>query len=97
MNYNYYAKQDYYAYLSSGVGAWELLLPISSGVVKGMIIVVIEVDDMSLPTGNQLVGIVFRFGSDNMIVNNNSSYYAYCNRVSQGIGRASIGGSFIIT
>jgi len=97
MNYNYYAKQDYYAYLSNGVAAWELLLPTSSGLQKGNTVTVLEVDNMSLPTGNKLVGIVYRFGYDNMVVNNNLSCFAYCNRVSQGIGKASIGDSFIVT
>lgn len=81
MNYNYYAKQDYYAYLSSGVGAWQLLLPISSGLKKGDTVTVLEVDNNSDLTGNVSVGTVVFISSEGILnVSGNQSYY-YINSI----------------
>jgi len=76
MNYNYYAKQDYYAYLAGGVQAWDLLLPNNIGLKKGDTVTVIETYDNGDETGRATTGnIVFNGVDGIMTVNGNKDFY----------------------
>lgn len=64
MNYNYYAKQDYYSYLSGGVQAWDLLLPNNIGLKKGDTVTVVETYDNGVETGKATTGTIRFNGVD---------------------------------
>ncbi len=76
--------------------SWQVLVSKSVGLIKGDRIRYREVDNSLVPTGRDLIGIILWLGSGDMIVNNNTSVFAYCYNVSQGLGSAKIGESFII-
>jgi hypothetical protein len=76
MNYNYYAKQEYYAYLAGGVQAWDLLLPNNIDLKKGDTVKVIETYDNGDETGRATTGTIVFNGVDGiMTVNGNRDFY----------------------
>jgi hypothetical protein len=76
MNYNYYAKQDHYAYLAGGVQAWDLLLPNNIGLKKGDTVQVIETNDEGEFTGRSTTGTIVFNGVDGILtVNGNRDFY----------------------
>lgn len=76
MIYNYYAKEDYYAYLSGGVQAWDLLLPNNVGLKKGDTVKVIETDNTGDETGRATSGTIVFNGVDGILtVNGNRDFY----------------------
>ena len=81
MIYNYYAKQDYYAYLSGGVAAWDLLLPNNIGLKKGDTVKVIETNNNGDETGRATSGTIVFNGVDGILtVNGNRDFY-YINNI----------------
>ena len=80
MNYNYYAKTDYYEYLASGVQAWELLIPISSNLKKNDTVTVIEKDNNGEFTGLASVGTVQFISSEGILtVSGQQNFYYITN------------------
>jgi hypothetical protein len=61
--------------------SWQVLVPISSNLFKGDIIKYIEVTRLNVPTGRELLGKILSVGSGDMVVNNGSLTYVYCNRI----------------
>lgn len=76
--------------------SWQILVAGNLGVVKNDRIRLVEVDSFNVPTGRSMIGVVNSVGNGDMVVNNNSDVYVFCLNVSQEIGAASIGLSFII-
>ena len=81
MNYIYYAKTDYYKYLASGVQAWELLIPISSGLVKNDTVTVIEIDNNGEFTGLASVGTVQFISSEGILTLSGQQNFYYITNI----------------
>ena len=96
MTYAIEIKENQFMLLMSKPFAWQVLIPIDSGLVRGDVINYLEVDSLNVLTGRALAGIIDFVGSGDMILNEGSSTYAYCYRVSESIGMATIGGTLIV-
>lgn len=82
MEYNYYANEDYYEYLASGVKAWDLLLPNNIGLKKEDTVKVIEVDNNGEETGKAISGTIHFNGVDGiMTVSGNKDFYYITNLI----------------
>lgn len=81
MNYNYYAKTDYYEYLASGVQAWELLIPISSNLKKNDTVTVIELNNAGDETGLASVGTVQFISSEGILTVSGYQSFFYINQI----------------
>lgn len=86
MDYYYYAKEDYYSYLSSGVQAWDLLLPNDIGLSKGDNVIVIEVDSNDNETGRVTTGVIRFNGVDGVqTFSNNKDLFYIVNLISSNM------------
>lgn len=80
MEYIYYANSNYYEYLSSGIVAWQLLLPNNIGLKQGDTVKVLEVDSSGGLTGLYSVGeIRFNGVIDITVTNASQSFYYLIN------------------
>ena len=91
------AKVNQFVLLMVRPFSWQVLVSKSVGLVREDRIRYIEVDSFNVPTGRELIGIVKFIGSGDELVNDGSSVYAYCLPVSEPIGSAVLGSSFIVT
>ena len=89
-------KQNQFTLLLKPPYSWKVLIEKSWMLNKNDAIKMIEVDSMELPTGRTLIGVITYIGSGDEILNDNSSTWAYCYGVSEGISKAEIGHSNIV-
>lgn len=75
------AKSDQFVLLLERPYYWQVMLPISSNVVTGDYILYLEVTNLGVETGRQVSGSVESVGTGDLVVNNNSSTYAYTKRL----------------
>lgn len=96
MIYSIEIKTDQFILLLSKPFSWQVLIPINTGLLRGDMIKYIEVDSYNVATGREVLGVIKFIGSGDMVVNNGSSEWAYCERVSEPIGIARIGNSLMV-
>lgn len=96
MTYSIEIKENQFILLMDKPFSWQVLIPINTGLLRGGMIKYIEVDSLNIATGRELIGIIKFIGSGDMVVNDGNSEYAYCEKVSEGIGMARIGDTFIV-
>lgn len=70
---NYYAKENYFSFLSGSPKAWQLIFAQDVEVNRGDTVKVIEVDVNDNPTGNELTGIVEYTSTNNTFTYNDKS------------------------
>jgi len=96
MIYSIDIKSDQFILLLNKPFSWQVLIPVNTGLLRGDMIKYREVDSLNIATGRELLGVIKFVGSGDMVVNDGSSEWAYCERVSEPIGIAKIGSSFIV-
>lgn len=67
MEYVVNVSVGYYNYLSGGVKAWDLLLPLSANLKRFDTVKAVEVDVNDIPTGRATTGTIYFNGHDQQL------------------------------
>jgi len=96
MIYSINAKVNQFVLLASNPFSWQVIVSKSIGLVKNDSIKYIEVNNLGVPTGRTMIGVIEFLGSGDILINEGESLIAYCSNVSESIGLMRIGESLII-
>lgn len=77
MIYRYFVQSNQFVLMQPPCKAWQILIDVVRGIKRNDFIEVIELDSQYIETGKRLIGQVRWVTSGDMVVNNNSSTFAY--------------------